>query len=134
MGGTLSVSSKTLETENMTIVDVRDITEFEESHISGAKHAYVGFLPELKNIDSKLDPQKPLVVMCSVGHRASLAMSILLRSGFKNVFNLLGGITAWRKLDKPLVSGPDEKQTLDLEIIKKHISKESSAKAVQSGV
>ena len=124
MSGTLSVHSQSLETTHMTMVDVRDITEYEESHIRGAKHAYVGFLPELKNIDHELDPQKPVAVMCSVGHRASLAVSILLRAGFKNVFNLLGGITAWKQLEKPLVSGPDEAHTLDLKIINTGVSKE----------
>lgn len=133
MSGTLSVHSKSLEAKNMTIVDVRDITEYEESHIRRAKHVYVGFLPELENIDRDLDPENPVAVVCSVGHRASLAVSILLRAGFKNVFNLLGGITAWKQLDKPLVTGPDEKQTLDLKIINKGMSKESPTKAVQVG-
>ena len=133
MSGTLSVHSKSLEAKNMTIVDVRDITEYEESHIRRAKHVYVGFLPELENIDRDLDPENPVAVVCSVGHRASLAVSILLRAGFKNVFNLLGGITAWKQLDKPLVTGPDEKKTLDLKIINKGMSKESPTKAVQVG-
>lgn len=129
MSGTLSVHSKSLEADKLTIVDVRDITEYEEGHMPGAKHAYVGFLPQLKHIDSILDPQKPIAVTCSVGHRAGLAVSILLRSGFKNVFNLLGGITAWKKLGKPLVEGPDERRTLDLKIINKHIGNGSHAKA-----
>lgn len=115
--GTFSVDSDLLDSKSVTFLDVREITEYEEGHISGSKHAYVGFLPEIKSIASKLGGDKPVVLTCSVGHRASLATSILLRAGIKNVFNLLGGITAWKKRDKPLVKGADEKQTLDLEII-----------------
>jgi len=128
--GTLSVTSPQMEATSMSILDVREITEYEESHIAGAKHAYVGFLTKLKHVDGQLDPKKTLVVTCSVGHRASLAVSILLRMGFMNVFNLLGGITAWKKVGKPLVSGPDALQSLDLTGIGQGSPKESSSKSL----
>ncbi len=133
MSGTVSVSARSLESGKLRIVDVRDITEYEEGHIRGAKHAYVGFLPGMKDLASELDPHEPVAVICSVGHRAGLAASILLRAGFRNVFNVLGGVTAWKMLDKPLVSGPDEKRTLDLAIINKRVSHESVAEAVRAG-
>jgi hydroxyacylglutathione hydrolase len=125
--GTLSVTSTQMEETSMTILDVREITEYEESHIAGSKHAYVGFLSKLKDVDGQLDPKKALAVTCSVGHRASLAVSILLRMGFMNVFNLLGGITAWEKAGKPLVSGPDAMHSLDLKKIGPGSTKESSS-------
>lgn len=121
--GTFTVDCDLLDSNSVSLLDVRDISEFEEGHIAGSKHAYVGFLPELKNIKRNLDDDKPVVLICNVGHRASLATSILLRSGIKNVFNLLGGITAWKKRKKPLVEGPDDEQTLDLEIIKSQSDK-----------
>ncbi|WIG97172.1 rhodanese-like domain-containing protein [Myxococcus sp. SDU36] len=43
---------------------------------------------------------------CSVGHRAGLAVSILLSHGFARVSNLLGGMTAWRRLELPVREGP----------------------------
>jgi hydroxyacylglutathione hydrolase len=52
--------------------------------------------------DLHLDPDAPVVVTCSVGHRAGLAVSILLRAGFKDVRNLLGGMTAWKALELPV--------------------------------
>ncbi|MDZ4660532.1 MAG: rhodanese-like domain-containing protein [Pseudomonadota bacterium] len=130
MSGTLSVSSKSFEKGDIPLLDVRDITEFEEGHIGGARHAYVGFIPQM-NFESEFDPQKPLVVTCAVGHRASLAVSLLLRAGYKNLFNLLGGTTAWKKLDKPLVVGPNEKRTLDREIINKRVTHESISEVAQ---
>ena len=39
---------------------------------------------------------------CSVGHRSGLAASILARNGYTDVINMLGGLTAWEKLDLPL--------------------------------
>ena len=48
---------------------------------------------------------------CSVGHRASLAASILRREGFDNVDNLLGGMTAWEKLELPTEKGKEHTVT-----------------------
>jgi hypothetical protein len=49
--------------------------------------------------------------------------------GFMNVFNLLGGITAWEKVGKPLVSGPDAMHSLDLKKLGQGSTKESSSKS-----
>lgn len=43
-----------------------------------------------------------IVVTCSVGHRGSLGVSMLLRHGFERVSNLLGGMTAWQGLGLPV--------------------------------
>lgn len=133
MSGTLSVHSAALQRKRTTILDVREITEFEEGHIRGSRHAYVGFIPELGTIGRQLDRKQPLAVTCSVGHRASLAVSMLLRMGFTNVFNLLGGMTAWKELDKPVVTGPDTPRTLDREILARGMSKEPAARALRTG-
>ncbi|MDZ4836799.1 MAG: rhodanese-like domain-containing protein [Candidatus Melainabacteria bacterium] len=130
--GTFTVDSESLGSKSVTVLDVREISEFEEGHIKESKHAYVGFLPEIENLKSNLADDRAVVLTCSVGHRASLAASILLRLGVKNVFNLLGGITAWKKRNKPLVKGPDEPQTLDLEIIKLQTGGQTAA-AVHGG-
>lgn len=84
--------------DGVQILDVRDEDEFAEGHIPGAQHMYVGFLEEHWQ-SLNLDPNRPVAVTCSVGHRANLAVSILRRSGFDNARNLLGGMTAWQALD-----------------------------------
>ncbi len=67
-----------------------------EAGLAGGFGALEGELDALA-----LDPQAPTVVTCSIGHRSGLGTSILLRRGFKDVRNLLGGMTAWRNLDLP---------------------------------
>lgn len=131
MSGTLEARSRSVSSKKMTLLDVREITEYEEGHLSGAQHAYAGFMPEIKNLRRILHREKPITVMCSVGHRASLAASMLLQLGFKHVYNLLGGITAWKELKKPLTKGPDKKRTLDHKIIQKRVSKESVSQAAR---
>lgn len=100
------------------VLDVRDDGEFEdEGHVPGASHLYVGYLDRhLERVMPRLDKSTPVVVTCSVGHRASLAVSLLRRHGFEHVSNLLGGMTAWSQLRLRTVTGGDRSvTTVDVE-------------------
>lgn len=100
------------------VLDVREDSEFEEEgHIPGASHLYVGYLEKhLRRISPPIEKSEHLAVTCSVGHRASLAVSILRREGFEHVDNLLGGMTAWKKLEQPTVEGAERTiTTFDIE-------------------
>ena len=86
---------------DVTILDVRDQGEWDEKHIPGALHLYVG---EVEKNPPQLPQERCMVVHCSVGNRSGLAASILARLGFKRVYNMLGGIKAWQTLELPLES------------------------------
>lgn len=45
---------------------------------------------------------KPAAMICNVGHRAGLGASILLREGCREVYNVLGSMTAWRAAGYPI--------------------------------
>ncbi len=104
-----TISAKQLEgaLADYTVLDVRDDVEFEdEGHIEGATHLFVGYLDKhLDGIEQALHEKKQVAVVCSVGHRAGLATSLLRRRGFEQVSNVLGGMTAWKKLKLPLQKG-----------------------------
>lgn len=105
--GTISPRTLAEEPDRFQVLDVREAGEFEQGHIEGAQHMYVGYLAD--NLDDlSLDPQRPVVVTCSVGHRAGLGVSILLREGFTDVRNLLGGMTAWQSLGLPCTRTENE--------------------------
>ena len=101
MSGTISAkdAAARLKQGRVAVLDVRDQYEWDEMHIPGAIHQFVG------NLEDRL-PQiakdEEVIVHCSVGHRSGIATSILKRHGFTRVYNMLGGITAWKKLDLPL--------------------------------
>jgi hydroxyacylglutathione hydrolase len=79
--------------EDILILDVRDDNEWNEGHIKGALHIYVGHLQDRL---SEIPRDRPLSIVCNVGHRASLAASILLRAGYSNVCcDVLGSMRAW---------------------------------------
>ena len=74
------------------IIDVRSYTEFDISHIPGSINIHTGYLE--KNLNEICDGDK-LVVYCTSGDRSAIAASYLLRHGYRNVYNLSGGINAW---------------------------------------
>jgi hydroxyacylglutathione hydrolase len=84
---------------HVQVLDVRDDMEWDEKHIPGALHAFVGYLEEKP---PSLPKDGKLVVHCSVGHRSALACSILRRQGYSRIYNMLGGLKAWEALGLPL--------------------------------
>lgn len=94
------------------ILDVRQPGEYEESHIPGAQLLP---LPELHSKYQELDPEKPTIVHCAVGGRSRVAAQMLSGFGFKEVYNLAGGIRAYqgekaagpRELNLDLVRGDE---------------------------
>jgi rhodanese-related sulfurtransferase len=76
----------------LTLLDVRAPSEFESFHIEGAVN-----IPfhDVREQYKKLDPNMPTAVMCGSGHRSSLAASLLKQRGFKEVYNVAGGMTGY---------------------------------------
>ncbi len=85
-----------------TILDVRQPWEYEESHLPGAKLIP---LPQLSDAYQELDPEKPTIVHCAIGGRSRVAAQMLSGWGFKEVYNLAGGIKAF---EGPKAAGPQE--------------------------
>lgn len=94
--------------QSARILDAREIDEFRVSHLPNA--IYVGDkdfqLERLKGI-SKSDI---IVVYCTVGYRSEKVAEKLKKQGYANVYNLFGGIFAWKNADNPVVD-PSGKQT-----------------------
>jgi len=87
----------------LQIVDVRMDSEWQDGHIPGALHVMLGDLPARLGA---LDPARPVAVYCGSGNRSSIATSLLQRHGFPAVYNVLGGMTAWRAAGYQVVQPP----------------------------
>jgi phage shock protein E len=76
------------------IVDVREQDEFFTGHIKGAKNISRGTLEQAV---SKIAPDQSslILVYCAAGNRAALAADSLQKMGYRNVFSLKGGLSAW---------------------------------------
>jgi sulfur-carrier protein adenylyltransferase/sulfurtransferase len=77
--------------EEVFVLDVREPHEYQIVNI-GAPLIPLGDLPNRLN---ELDPKREIVIHCKTGGRSQRAAEFLQKSGFKNVANLAGGITAW---------------------------------------
>lgn len=81
------------------ILDVRSPSEWDSGHIPGAHHI------ELQKLCEKMHtlPEDAMIgTVCATGQRSSLAASMLKKFGFKDVFNVKGGMTAWKQAGLPL--------------------------------
>ena len=87
------------EHADLQIVDVRRPAEFNVGHAPGAVNLQLSTLEE--NL-GQLDPQRPTAVLCQSGYRSSAATSVLAQHGFNNLFNVIGGTTAWINAGYPL--------------------------------
>jgi rhodanese-related sulfurtransferase len=107
------------EEEDVFLLDVRTPAEFNYSHIEGAT------LIPLKNVpahdpvnlsDDKLLPNRmkelpkdkntKIVVYCYTGKRAGIASQMIADAGYKRVYNIQGGLTAWVNAGYPIVIDP----------------------------
>ena len=83
--------------EELFIIDVREPWEYEEFNI-GAKLIPLGNLQgAVDDLDNWMD--KEVIVHCKSGGRSGAAKAFLMRQGFKNVRNLIGGMMAWQSIN-----------------------------------
>ena len=78
--------------EKFVLLDVRATNEFEEEHIEGAINIPVA---DLRKKDKELNKKDTIILICSSGNRSSLGVSILGQHGFKNLYNVAGGMTGY---------------------------------------
>ena len=89
----LEETKEKIEEENVQIVDVRGVVEYEEGHIKNAENIFIGTLPN--NLD-KFDKEKEILIYCQSGDRVAIAGSILAKNGFKNFSTYRGGMAEWK--------------------------------------
>ncbi|OKL37795.1 sulfurtransferase TusA family protein [Domibacillus mangrovi] len=78
--------------ENLTVLDVREIEEYEEGHIEGAIHIPLG---EVEQRAGELDKEDVIYVICHSGRRSELAAQTIAKKGFKQLFNVVPGMRDW---------------------------------------
>ena len=76
---------------DLVIVDVRTQAEFESGHIGGSVNIDVS-LPNFKEEIEKLNKNTRYIVYCRSGNRSKFAAQIMEVLGFREVYDLGGGI------------------------------------------
>ncbi|MBL6448821.1 rhodanese-like domain-containing protein [Fulvivirga sp. 29W222] len=80
--------------EDLQIVDVRTPKEFDLSKIPGAINIDY-WSDDFNSQVSNLNRDKPVAVYCAAGRRSAKAASKLQEMGFKQIYDLDGGMRAW---------------------------------------
>ena len=87
----------------LVILDVRTQTEYDSGHIEDAAHLdyySTTFTVDLNN----LDKTRTYIVYCKSGGRSANALNIMDNLGFREAYNMLGGITDWIAAGFPVVN------------------------------
>ena len=85
----------------LQLIDVRTIGEYKAGHLS--KSVLIDYYkPDFKAQLQKLDKNKPIAVYCAIGGRSNEALQILKRLGFREAYDLSGGIQSWQENKLPI--------------------------------
>ncbi len=79
--------------EEIYILDAREKSEYETSHIPDAR--YIGYNKFKKKAVKDIPKGAKVVVYCSVGYRSEKIGEKLKKEGFSDVYNLYGSIFEW---------------------------------------
>lgn len=83
----------------VSVIDVRALSEWESGHIPQARHIMLGYLPERIN---EIPTGRPVLVQCLSGVRSAIGASLLQAKGITDVINLTGGFQAWTAAGLPV--------------------------------
>jgi hydroxyacylglutathione hydrolase len=98
---------------DLQVLDVRTPGERQDGNIPGSTYI---FLPELEKKAERLDKSRPVAVYCDSGYRASLAASLLVRMGFKDVRNVPGSWKAWNAAGYAVQKPKERKKGTDTDL------------------
>lgn len=95
-----SFAAKMKQLPNVQLIDVRTPGEFAQGHIANAKNVDINS-SDFQQKASKFDKNKAVLLYCLSGGRSSNAMNVLSSMGFKEIYNLSGGMMRWRAANMP---------------------------------
>ncbi len=87
--------------EKLTLVDVREESEYAKGHIPGSIHLGKGVIE--RDIETKLpDQSAELILYCGGGYRSALAADNIQKMGYTNVISMDGGWRGWTEAGLPI--------------------------------
>jgi rhodanese-related sulfurtransferase len=86
--------------KDILVVDCRSPQELAEGAVPGSTLIPVWAIMQGNH---NLPKNRPLLLVCAVGGRSFAAGQLLARNGYPEVYNLSGGLSAWKQAGLPLV-------------------------------
>lgn len=103
------------EDANAQLLDVRTPGEYAGGHLNGA-HNLDWRTSNFNSGLEELNKNKPIYLYCLSGGRSASAAKKLSSIGFKEVYNLKGGILAWKKAELPVETGKNAAAKMGMSI------------------
>lgn len=97
-----------LKEEPALLIDVRQLFEFKGRRIKDAIN--ISSSKELDDLVDTLSRNTSLFLYCTDGFRSKRAAELLYEKGFRKLYNLEGGIMAWKKDGFPVEKGKIKKK------------------------
>ncbi len=91
---TVAEGKQIIDGGDIFILDVRTKEEYDSGHINGS---ILIPLEDLEKRYNEIPRDRKILVYCRTGHRSTQASEILVKNGFKQIYNMKGGITEWTK-------------------------------------
>jgi rhodanese-related sulfurtransferase len=87
--------------EDIQLIDVREPSEYQAAHLDGL---LIPLSTVPQNVD-KISKEKKVIVHCRSGKRSANAILFLeANHGYTNLYNLTGGILAWKDQIDPTIN------------------------------
>ncbi len=104
--GVLSITEfeKKLSAPKVQVLDVRTAAEYRNAHLKNALQADWLDKAQFADRTQYLNKSVPVLLYCASGVRSGQAMELLLSQGFKEVYNLSGGMSSWKMEGKPVIA------------------------------
>ncbi len=87
--------------EKFILMDVREDSEWNASHLPGATHLGKGIIE--RDIETMVPhPNAEIVLYCGGGFRSALAADNLQKMGYKRVYSMADGFRGWNEAGFPV--------------------------------
>jgi rhodanese-related sulfurtransferase len=93
-------ATRLINDTHAVVLDIREPAEYAAGHLPNARNIPAG---ELEKRMGELPAAKPVLVCCASVSRSGRAIATLRKAGREQVFNLDGGLQAWRQAGLPVV-------------------------------
>lgn len=93
---------KGISKDSVQVLDVRTPGEYQSGHIKNALLADWKDVKEFERRISFIDKDKPVYVYCLAGGRSAAAAEKMRKEGYTKIYELTGGINAWKAASKKL--------------------------------
>jgi len=90
--------------KDVQIIDVRTPQERKQFRIADTTLVPVGDV--IRGV-FKPDLDQPLILICAVGGRSYVAGKVMIARGYREIYNMEGGIESWRRAGLPLETGAE---------------------------